>query len=132
MADVVDNLDSFVREVKGFRKEEIDKAAVAIVKKIALEALRRLAQKTPVDTGRARGNWQTTIHAPANGQLGIRAPSEVEAEANGVLSTLAPYQVVYLTNNVDYIEALEDGHSKTQAPDGMVGPTMRELEAMFP
>lgn len=131
MAEGVDNLASFVAEVKGFREREVDKAAVELVKKITLEALRRLVQKTPVDTGRARGNWQTTIHAPAAGQTGPRMAGAVEGEANGVLSTLPPYEVVYLTNNVPYIERLDDGWS-VQAPDGMVRPTLRELEAMFP
>jgi hypothetical protein len=37
-------------------------------------------------------------------------------------------QVVYITNNVDYIIKLEEGHSQ-RAPSGMVSVTLAEMES---
>ena len=42
------------------------------------------------------------------------------------LKKLKPYKVVFISNNVDYIEFLEEGSSK-QAPNGMVAVTVEEL-----
>ena len=65
--------------------------------------------------GRARGNWQCTIGAPFVGEDDsgsvIKAQNAIPRRAGSV---------VYLTNNVPYIGALEyDFHSR-QAPAGMV------------
>ena len=38
---------------------------------------------------------------------------------------------VFITNNVPYIIELEDGHSKRQAPAGMVAVTFANLNAMM-
>lgn len=76
---------------------------------------------TPVDTGRARANWQVSENAPIKNETGTtdksgRAPiAAVEAAAknsNGDVS-------IYLSNNVPYIGRLEDGYSR-KAPEGMV------------
>jgi hypothetical protein len=79
------------------------------------EVFSNIIQMTPVDTGRARGNWQCTIGAPFTG----------EDDTGNVLkmqNTLPRRagSIVYLTNNVPYIQKLEyDAHSR-QAPNGMV------------
>jgi len=79
------------------------------------EVFSNIIQMTPVDTGRARGNWQCTIGSPFVGQDDsgnvMKAQSVIPRHAGSV---------VYLTNNVPYIGRLEyDAHSR-QAPNGMV------------
>ena len=37
------------------------------------------------------------------------------------------FQTHYISNNTPYIERLENGHSKRQAPDGMLKMTLLEL-----
>lgn len=39
------------------------------VRQLALQGLANLTQETPVDTGRARANWQVSIDTPAQGTL---------------------------------------------------------------
>lgn len=85
-----------------------------------LELFRLVIMSTPVDTGRLRGNWQTTINAPAVAELdrldpnGGIALAEVLANMGGLLD------VVYFSNNLPYAERIEyDGYS-AQAPEGMV------------
>ena len=58
------NAEAFKRECDLFTKMLIPDEVVLFQKKMVLEALRRLTSKTPVDTGRAKGNWQTSIGAP--------------------------------------------------------------------
>ena len=73
-----------------------------------------IRKMTPVDTGRARGNWQCTIGSPFVGENDNGSNSQI-------ISTIPEHagSVVYLSNNLPYISALEYGHSK-QAPAGMV------------
>ncbi len=72
---------------------------------------------TPVDTGRARANWQPTVNTPAQGETG----SGTEASAEFGTSTLN--DTLYFANNLPYIEPLEQGHSQQQ-PNGWVRVTV--------
>jgi len=128
---VSNDLAQFNREIDAFARKIPDRATV-LQKKVALEALRRLVSKTPVKTGRARGNWQVTIGDPASGQVERLDINGAETIKEGVaaIADLPAYQLVWISNNVDYIERLEHGHSK-QAPEGMLAVTVEELRAMF-
>lgn len=104
-----------------------------MIRMLALEALSRIVLKTPVDTGRARGNWQVGINRPPKGEAERSDPGgggTIQA-GQAALANLPPYPIVYITNNLPYIERLEHGHSG-QAPQGMVGVTIEELRALFP
>lgn len=87
-----------------------------VVRKVAFDLHAKIVLRTPVDTGRARAGWDITVsdptqYLPPPGQYGDKGPpSGVEIHGD---------QPVYVVNNVEYIEALEYGHSK-QAPAGMV------------
>ena len=128
---MTDNLAQFNREIDAFARKVPDRA-VLVQKNVTMEALRRLVFKTPVKSGRARGNWQVTINDPATGQLDVLDVDGSMTIAAGLaaLAGLQPYQIVWISNNVDYIERLEHGHSK-QAPEGMLAVTVEELRAMF-
>ena len=87
------------------------------VDKIGRELHTGIVRKTPVDTGRARASWDATIGAPstktAGGGYSIQPDGKEE---------------VFIVSNLDYIEALENGHSQ-QAPQGMVTISVAEIEA---
>lgn len=116
--------------------------ATAIVKKIAFEAFSRVIMKTPVDTGRARGNWQAEINSLPSGQLddidkGQKGSSSSDGSGRsssknkvlGVVSKIELGDSVILANNLDYIQSLEDGSSKqARDPNGMVKVTLLELD----
>jgi len=79
-------------------------------------------QTTPVDTGRARGNWRVQIGAPnvdADEDDFDPDGSVTAAEGAAVASTWkigdAP---IYISNNVRYITFLDQG-SSAQAPNGI-------------
>ena len=71
---------------------------------------------TPVESGRARGNWQCTIGAPVTVE---NWQSDSESAMRGTVPRRAG-SVVYLTNNVPYIQKLEYEGWSQQAPSGMV------------
>lgn len=99
---------------------------------IAMEGLNRLTTKTPVDTGRARGGWQVGIgNAPSekSDRLDTTGSATISAGSDVISRVTTPVRVV-IANNVEYIEALEHGHSQ-QAPEGMLGVTVDELGRVF-
>lgn len=108
---------SFSKDIRGFTS----KATAAhdkITRAATLDLFSGVIKDTPVDTGRARGNWQTTVGSPAAGELERDGAAPALAEVNANTPPGAG-QVTLLTNNLPYIGELERGSSK-QAPEGMV------------
>lgn len=101
----------------------------AVVKKVAADMFGRVVLRTPVDTGRARGNWQITFNVPAEG-----TSQQVDPTGRGAISEITAKAAqwkdgaIWLTNNLPYIERLEYGWSK-QAPAGMARVTVREFQS---
>ena len=92
-----------------------------VVRKIAFEVLKGVVQKTPVDTGRAKANWNLG-YGSANRKITNNTTFRLIQPPKG-----SGKRVIYITNHLPYINALEHGSSK-QAPRGMVGLTMLDIE----
>jgi hypothetical protein len=73
---------------------------------------------TPVDTGRARANWRASAERPL---YTTTESTDADASLNASKAAIAGDRsgVIYITNNLDYIGALNDG-SSAQAPAGFV------------
>lgn len=103
----------------GTLSKNFQKNANVVVKNIASNAIRDVCLKTPVDTGQARGNWRLKANAPDTGvYLGpaYYDKSGIATAAQGIQSIYrSNASVFYLTNNVPYIQRLNEGYSK-QAP----------------
>ena len=96
---------------------------------VARAVLTGIVARTPVGTGHARANWKVSIGSPAAGVVAGGDPSGAATLANGVAAIMAdrdPFSTVWITNNVPYIETLEQG-SSSQAPAGMVAVTAAQL-----
>lgn len=98
-----------------------------LVTRINLDTVAILKQVTPVDTGWARANWVPSIgtevtstagtrSAAEQGQLNLSPQSLGEASLTGYDLVMG---TVFISNNVDYIEKLNDGSSR-QAPRAFV------------
>ena len=97
-----------------------------IKRTVGLQVLTGVVNKTPVDTGRARGGWQVDNASPEIDQNGAMTISKGAFAINKT-----PFSAnVIISNNVDYILFLEDGSSQ-QAPQGMVKRTLDEVGAQF-
>jgi len=116
-----------------------------VFRKATFEIYSRVIMRTPVDTGRARGNWQTAADAYPTGVTLTDDKGSVNQSGRGnsvaksamestVLS--GPYQRKFvLLNNVPYIGVLEYGRESgapgsMQAPAGMVRVTIAEFQAL--
>lgn len=98
------------------------------VRTIAIQLLNEVTMRMPVDTGRARANTIVSIGSPVYQVVDSYDKSGGNTIMAGAarLSGLEPYTVVYLQNNLPYIERLEDGYSK-QAPIGMFGAAFNSV-----
>ena len=115
-------------------REKIDAHVNRVARRLALDIDQRVVLRTPVDTGRARSNWLVGLGAPrrdTNEKIGPGAPRANEQAgqigpigqlsiqaANQVIGSAGNYQDIWISNNLPYILALEEG-SSTQAAEGM-------------
>lgn len=127
-----------IREFAQGANIEID----LILRKFALDLVRKIILRNPVDTGRSRAAWYVAMEG-----LGGRVPQISSGKAKGkktddlVKSVSDGYKKgqlnthlgptvtdkwIEIVNGVEYIIFLEYGHSR-QAPHGMVRISMREL-----
>jgi len=96
-----------------------------LVRKVALAVDQVLVLGTPVDTGRARSNWQVQIGAAPTGTLPEPATPQAGVQrafdnARAVIPLAGADGVeLHITNNLDYIGRLNEGWS-AQAPAGYV------------
>ena len=132
---MTDDVNKFEKILQEQVRLTIEGEALLIVSEVFV----RIVMRTPVDTGRARASWQFAVGTAPSGvapdkeypELKDKEISETQVRA-AVASALeeisvAPASVWFISNNLEYIEALEAGWSKKQAPAGMVSLTLREM-----
>lgn len=108
----------------------VEKNADAMVRRVALAIDATVVLATPVDTGRARSNWQVQVgSAPAgvrepfsSGEHGSTGAANAQAAIEQGKSAIAAYRSgkeIHIANNLPYIGKLNEGHS-AQAPAAFV------------
>lgn len=114
------NLNQFGDKIKRVAAD-VPKNANEIVRKVALAADQTIVMATPVDTGRARANWQVGIGAAPAGTVeysggGSGAAGYAIGAAQNVVTTYKGQPGgIWLVNNLPYIQRLNEGWS-AQAP----------------
>lgn len=102
---------------------EMLKGLSDVATEIVLEITANLVEATPVDTGWARANWVPSIGEPPPtdpvGAPGQPSTSEQAAGQLAMLDYTPDKGPAFISNNVPYIQVLNDG-SSTQAPSGFV------------
>ena len=126
-----DDWDRFDLQVLGF-KDQTEVQATAFKKKLAFQILEGVVNMTPVDTGRARGNWQVTLgDVPADGELPPNKSGTRTIQRGGAqIHQVELGESLWIHNNLPYIGVLERGHSE-QAPQGMLMVTLANVESQF-
>lgn len=126
------NFPEFDKALRRYIKRLPEDLVLPFTKKVALDAFTRIVHRTPVDTGRARANWQISPGSPSLRDDAAANPDASSAVTNqvGELARAKPFETIWISNNLPYIEALEDGWSQ-QAPSGMVAITVREILEAF-
>lgn len=117
--------------------EKIDVNLSTVVRRISAQIYSDIVKAWPVDTGYSRRNWQVSANTPLEGligeppkkgQSGVLEPLYTPDGANTALPLAKGDLDVWIVNNVEYAEALENGHSK-QAPNGCVRIAVASAEA---
>lgn len=96
-----------------------------VVRKITFQAFSRVVEKSPVDTGRFRANWNVSLGAPDYTFTTSTNQARGMEEAQKAL-TLPVGGVTAISNGLPYAGELERGSSK-QAPMGMIRLTALEI-----
>lgn len=120
--------DTQIRAVIQALKETTEKVVI----RLSLNITANLIEDTPVDTGWARANWVPAIGAspraqassqPTNSMVQNQAARQSAGQV-GLLSYKLGQGSVFISNNVPYINRLNDG-SSTQAASGFVQAAIR-------
>lgn len=85
----------------------------------AIQVFNNVIIETPVDSGRARGNWQASLGTPAASVVSEEAAKGAKEDVSKDIAQWTLKDTAYLTNNLPYIEPLELGWSG-QRPNGWV------------
>ena len=99
------------------------------IRKIALELLKKVTMKSPVDTGRFRANWMVGIGG-ADETTTENTVNDAMMRGSIVLTGYKTLKQIHISNNLPYAAALEHGHSQ-QAPLGVAEISVEEIEAHF-
>jgi len=101
---------------------------------IAMDSLRGVVMKSPVDTGRFRGNWIVSKNAAkkTSSQVTDKNGGQTITKGSGVIDTfdMNTDSRIIIQNNLPYANRLENGWSK-QAPNGMVALTVAEMQRKY-
>jgi hypothetical protein len=120
---------SFAKDFERFAKltnASLDETGRAIV----LELFGSTIKDTPVDTGRARGNWQTSMDSPATGETDRKGEGPALAEVSQQAASFGAGKIIYLTNNLPYIYRLEFLGWSQQSPDGMARKNVARIQSI--
>jgi len=107
--------------------KKIDGDIQKFIKSVCLEVFKRFIMRTPIDTGRSRGNWQIEINRPAMGTVEEEMWDQVFERGSAKLAQIPPFSIIHITNNVPYIYYLEYVRRSRQHPEGMVEITLVEM-----
>lgn len=118
---------SFESDIAKFSKDVIA-GSEKVIRGTFIDAGSKVIRRTPVDTGRARGNWFTELNGVSDASTEkTREGAKRMREIRGATLSFKIGQSMSIVNNLPYIIPLEDGHS-TQAPSGMVKIVFANLE----
>lgn len=105
-----------------------------VARRAALEVFTAVVVKSPVDTGRFKGNWNVSYAVP-NMSIGERLDKTKRGSMDSTTTSIVKKTlslpvggVMYLSNGLPYARRLEYGWSG-QAPAGMVRLSVREFES---
>jgi hypothetical protein len=118
-ADLTTSEDAFGKALQEM-VDSVETDFRLIIRKVLLDLLSDLMSENPKDTHRCAASWNVDTHPsdwvePPGDYTGV----DLAARAKGIVDGLPDSDVYVLYNNIEYLMALEDGHS-THAPSGFI------------
>jgi len=131
---------SFASDIRQFsRKTGVN--AEQVFRKLGFQAFNGVLIRSPVDEGRFRASNRISINSVDSSvepedfssdiQEGAPATGAEVGKADAAIGSAKIGDRIYITNNLPYAQALEDGHSQRQAPRGVYSLTFQELKSSF-
>lgn len=123
----------FSAQLHSFREKAMDNFD-RVRRGVALRLFKAIIMDTPVDTGRLRGNWQTSTGVP---DRSIESDSDSTGgqtitRMTRTVANSRPIDILILTNSLPYVARIEyDGWSHTKAPKGMVRINVDRFKAIL-
>ena len=132
MSVIVTTPQAFPAQLKKVMKKDIPNWQGAMHKKIHIQTARGMIMGTPVGNpdlwqypdgapegyvgGRARGNWQSSVGWPVAGETGTvdKAGGETLSANVSAAARIPAYSRSFISNNVPYINVLNDGLNGNQ------------------
>ena len=136
-----------------FVKKALPEQYQELRSKIAIELLKKIIDRTPKDRLDLVNNWQVTLNSPATSERTSQSPF---ADGVDVIYSAKEGDTIWFTNNRIYASVWEygtfqpsdpgpskdprphrrgkilvSGGFSTQAPEGFVGVSIRELESQY-
>lgn len=135
-------------EMKRKALAELERKTNNLMRAYLLRLTAQVVVETPVDTGRARSNWNVSVNKPdrrtfqvkGRGVSGAAERAAYETYTNqqkaentriGESVNFWDGQVGWLVNGLPYIMRLEKGWSRVKAPNGMVKISIEGLKPWF-
>ena len=121
---------SFATDVQRFAVKS-EKQVDTTIRAITFALFREVIQRTPVDTGRLKGNWQASVGSPVTGTV-----TTTDKDGSSTVASMAAAiggwgSKTFLTNNLVYAHRIEwDGWSHTKSPQGMVRVSLARINAI--
>lgn len=119
---------AFAKDVQKLIDKSMGRAD-QVIRAITLQLFSDVIERTPVDSGRLKGNWQVSIAAPITittdrmDKSGKRTKKAAEKNIGGAGT------ITYMTNNLPYAYRIEYmGWSHEKAPAGMVGVAFANIQ----
>ncbi len=115
-----DTIHKQIDEVKDLIRESCKQDVIALALNIHGRLVDNPPEGTPVDTGWASANWWVTVGQTATANDGSKGEVESQkAQQAAGLTDLLSWEpskgVIYITNNVPYINRLNNGWSQQSA-----------------
>jgi hypothetical protein len=120
---------TFASDMAKFAKltnSSLDEAGRAI----ALELFGSVIKDTPVKSGRAKGNWQTSIARPKESEVDRTGEGPALSELSAEVGKFSMGKLIWLSNNMPYIYRLEFLGWSQQAPSGMARKNVARIQSI--
>lgn len=127
--DIAANAEQFAKSLNEF-SQQVSLDFYTILRKALFDLLQEIIKKTPVDTGRARNSWVLDIEFSDFALPPGDYRSVFENVIPETMSWLPESDHYVLFNNLEYIQALENGHSQ-QAPSGFVAQALAAFSTYY-
>lgn len=102
-----------------------------IFRKITIDLDSAIVMATPVDTGRARGNWYTSLNSPSATATERKGAGPAINEITSVAQKAKIGDTIWMANALPYINRLEYGSHSKQAPNGMVAVNVARFKSKY-